>query len=321
MENNGANDENGDAGSVILEIDPALDVLVDHKAMSAKRPESRVWVFTINNYRNEERALMAQMFLPFATQWIMGKEVGKKGTPHIQGFVKFDKKKRLTWVKKKIHKTCYWAICRSPECAIPYCAKDGDYKTFGIGDYIIRKELVNHYNGEDLPRRAEFYPWQEKAYNFLMKKSPRDVYWIFEEIGNCGKSMFSKYMMYHENAMVVQKGKYADIMNIAFNKGPSLSKFIIDVPRSSGNNVSYTAIETIKNGMIINTKYETGQSTVNPVSIMVFSNFPPDISDKSLSKDRWKIYEIVEKDLVQREPRDLVDWTPKDEIDLLEQNA
>lgn len=311
MENNGANGENGVAGSVILEIDPVLDTLVDHKAMAAKRPESRVWVFTINNYENEEMARMAQMVLPFATKWIMGYEIGKKGTPHIQGFVQFTKKRRLTWVKNKIHKTCYWAICRSPECAIPYCAKDGDFKTFGIGDYEIRKDLIDYYNGADLPKREEFYPWQEKAYNFLTEKSCRDVYWIFEEDGNCGKTIFSKYMVYHENSMIVQKGKYADIMNIAFNRGASLTKMIIDVPRSSGNQVSYNAVESIKSGIIINTKYETGQMIINPVSIMIFSNFPPDIS--SLSKDRWKIFKIVEKDLVA--------WDPNNEIDLLEQNA
>jgi hypothetical protein len=56
------------------------------------------------------------------------------------------------------------------------------------------------------------------------------------------------------------------------------------------NKVSYSSIECIKNGMITNTKYETGFKVFNPPHVVVFSNFPPD--EEKLSADRWNIKEI-----------------------------
>ena len=65
---------------------------------------------------------------------------------------------------------------------------------------------------------------------------------------------------------------------------------LIDVPRNLKNNVSYSAIECILNGMITNTKYETGLKVFNPPHVVVFSNYYP-VMDK-LSMDRWKIMEL-----------------------------
>ena len=68
------------------------------------------------------------------------------------------------------------------------------------------------------------------------------------------------------------------------------SVIVIDVPRDNGNTVSYKAIEQIKNGMICNTKYETGMKLFNSPHIIIFANMPPE--EHKLSADRWKIFEI-----------------------------
>ena len=61
--------------------------------------------------------------------------------------------------------------------------------------------------------------------------------------------------------------------------------------------MSYDAIESIKSGIIFNSKYETGQKMINPPHIIVFSNFLPDVS--KLSEDRWNIKLINEnKELI-----------------------
>jgi len=46
-------------------------------------------------------------------------------------------------------------------------------------------------------------------------------------------------------------------------------------------------LESIKNGLIVNTKYETGSKLFNSPHIIVFSNMSPDVS--AMSMDRWKI--------------------------------
>ena len=97
---------------------------------------------------------------------------------------------------------------------------------------------------------------------------------------------------------ILTKAKKSDLINIIYNIKEVTSKSIIaiDVPRDNGNNVSYKAIEQIKNGMICNTKYETGMKLFNSPHLIVFSNFYPD-TDK-LSADRWKIALINESKLV-----------------------
>ena len=117
----------------------------------------------------------------------------------------------------------------------------------------------------------------------------RTINWIWESKGNIGKTAFTRFLGIKKNAVIIQKGKYADIMNHVFNS-KKMKIFIIDVPRSSGNNVSYNAIESIKSGIIFNSKYETGQKFINPPHIIVFANSAPDTS--KLSEDRWNIIDL-----------------------------
>ncbi len=66
---------------------------------------------------------------------------------------------------------------------------------------------------------------------------------------------------------------------------------IWDIPRSSKGNVSYATLEAVKNGLICNTKYETGVKVFNPPHVIVFANFPPD-DESQLSADRWHIISL-----------------------------
>lgn len=78
-------------------------------------------------------------------------------------------------------------------------------------------------------------------------------------------------------------------MNLIFNADMDKCNCIMfDIPRANRGSISYASLESIKNGLICNTKYETGSKVFNPPHIIIFANFPPDKADK-LSKDRWKI--------------------------------
>lgn len=57
------------------------------------------WCFTINNWTEEEYGLIESTLRSSVKYAIIGKEVGKKGTPHLQGFANFKKKLRLTTLK------------------------------------------------------------------------------------------------------------------------------------------------------------------------------------------------------------------------------
>ena len=80
------------------------------------------------------------------------------------------------------------------------------------------------------------------------------------------------------------------------NKKPDFDTIIIDLCRTMEERtlVLYSMLETCKNGLIQSLKYEGGMKEFNPPKVIVFSNWYPDIDN--LSKDRWKIYEIVNND-------------------------
>jgi hypothetical protein len=65
---------------------------------------------------------------------------------------------------------------------------------------------------------------------------------------------------------------------------------IFDIPRVNKGQISYQALEQIKNGMLFNSKYESGMCRFNSPHILVFSNDEPHY--ESLSEDRWLIEEL-----------------------------
>ena len=61
------------------------------------------------------------------------------------------------------------------------------------------------------------------------------------------------------------------------------------VPTGSMNEI-YMALESVKNGYFVNTKYDTGVCCMEIPHVIVFSNHLPKLS--ALSGDRWKIHNL-----------------------------
>jgi len=82
---------------------------------------TRCYVWTLNNYTEDEIALINSGDYSYL---VYGKEVGESGTPHLQGFVRFENDKTMS----AIHKLKGWkrtALKKSekPLSAIDYCKK------------------------------------------------------------------------------------------------------------------------------------------------------------------------------------------------------
>lgn len=138
----------------------------------------------------------------------------------------------------------------------------------------------------------ELYDWQKDIIEII--KAPADdrkVFWYWSVRGNVGKSQFVKHLCMNYNAILLTKGKYNDICNLIFKANMIMNNIVVfDLPRNNGNSISYDAIESIKNGMITNMKYETGFVCFPSPHILVFANEPPD--ECKLSADRWIITEL-----------------------------
>lgn len=100
------------------------------------------WQFTANNYSLEDvRQLkaIARGKANAVVYMIFGKEVGEKGTKHLQGYVHFATRKRFSTVQKLMglsKKPHLEAIRGTPEENRKYCSKDGDFWEYGeLPDY------------------------------------------------------------------------------------------------------------------------------------------------------------------------------------------
>lgn len=251
------------------------------------------YCWTYNNYSDENLGELNKVLIVLGKQYIYGFEKGESGTRHLQGWIRLNKKMRITELKKyEILKTIHFEQQKgNDEQAIKYCMKDGKYHA--------NFDLSKYEPEEELEIISDLYPWQETIQNIISKEADkRHVYWIWETTGNVGKSTFCKYLCHKYNAIYIDEGKKADLINIIYNV-PKIGKksiITIDIPRNNGNSVSYKAIEQIKNGMICNTKYETGMKLFNSPHIIIFSNCYPE-KDK-LSADRWKIGKIENNNII-----------------------
>lgn len=163
---------------------------------------SRGWVFTLNNYSEEEE--VRALALPEEVKYgVIGKEVGESGTPHFQGYIYFKTEKSLKQVRE-IFDRAHWEISKgSIDEASDYCKKDGDF--FEFGD----KPMSNKRKGDagkqsieerwDLAKRGKFEelpPEMIKTYEYIYRKSivvedrdELDNVWIWGPSG-CGKSRY-----------------------------------------------------------------------------------------------------------------------------------
>lgn len=79
------------------------------------------YIFTLNNYTDEEIALIQALDYSYI---VFGKEIGESGTPHLQGFVKFENAKTMSAVHKlKGWKRTALKPAQKPLSAIDYCKK------------------------------------------------------------------------------------------------------------------------------------------------------------------------------------------------------
>lgn len=140
-------------------------------------------------------------------------------------------------------------------------------------------------------KNAPFRDYQQEWYDLLIKQDSRTILWIYDEVGNIGKSWFvNKMFAMHTKDVFMMTGKIAD--NGYRFRG---QQFVLyDLQRTIEDYVSYGAIEELKNGRAISGKYFGNQRVYAWPHIVVFANFPPDRYKMSL--DRWMVIRCEKRD-------------------------
>jgi len=130
-------------------------------------------------------------------------------------------------------------------------------------------------------------PWQAKVLEMVEEApDPRQILWIFDPIGNTGKTHLARYMVDKLGAFYTNGGKAVDITH-AYS-GERI--VIFDYVRDHKEYVGYGVIEQLKNGILFSPKYESGMKRFDTPHVMVLANFLPDSS--KFSEDRLVVVRV-----------------------------
>jgi hypothetical protein len=245
------------------------------------------WCFTFNNYTETDVHDISSKVPELCKRYIIAKEVGDSGTPHLQGYIEFHKKCRP---KNLFSERIHWEKSKgTPLDNASYCSKEGNViLSYGMPRPVVKVTY-------DMLR-----PWQkviaDKYKEFEDPLFGREIHWYFESEGNVGKSVLCKYFIDCCDALVIS-GNQNDIKHgIASwidkrGEGPPI--VVLNIPRSSEGYISYPALEQIKDGFFFSGKYESNSVRFNSPHLICFANHKPDLS--MLSADRWKVSHLLKR--------------------------
>jgi len=259
---------------------------LDKKKKSTQPSRKTFYAFTCFNYdKNDLEASLNRQLKLVSKKYLYGREIcHSTQRPHLQGFIHLKEPMRIT--ELKLPGNPHLEACiGSYQQNLNYCCKEDDVVSYG---YKITPKPINII--------TVLRPWQQKIVDDIITQpiNPRKVYWFWEPDGNIGKSSFVKFCVIKHNELFCDGGKKSDIINLVFNNNMNECNLIIwDIPRCNQGSISYSALEAIKNGLVCNTKYETGTKVFNPPHILVFANIEP-LDREKLSEDRWDITRIVD---------------------------
>lgn len=250
---------------------------------------SRNWFFTWNNYDEYEKSEIWDFAKKNCKKYAINPEVGKNGTPHLQGCLIFENARTFESLKKKFEKV-HWERVRNKEQAIEYCQKHETQN----GECMTNIKKI-----KDPLENKELYTWQTEICELIDKEpDERKIYWYYDITGGAGKTSLAKHLcLKNKNQVLYICGKSSDIKygvkQFVDNEDNDLKMCIFDFCRSNEHFVSYQGLEEIKNGIFYNTKYESGMVLFNTPHIIIFANFEPEM--EKLSSDRWVIKNVGEE--------------------------
>lgn len=167
------------------------------------------------------------------------------------------------------------------------------------GFFLQHKRKVDEmyqFIEEDKKLISNFEPfgWQLDVLQKIEDQNERQILWVVDGDGNCGKSMLADWLECY-GAFRCNAGKIQDITYL-YQKEQLV---VFDFERADQAKVQYGLLETFKNGKIISTKYQPIKK-YQPCRVVVFANWEP--NKNALSSDRWDIYTITPGiDFVQKE--------------------
>lgn len=239
---------------------------------------SRKWFVTLWSMSQ-----LTQHYIKSFKEWVIGKEkCPTTGKEHWH--VYFESKNQIDFntLKNKFGNCDIQKAKGKPQQCFDYVTKDGEYET-----------NMKCKRTKPLKLITKLYKWQQEVVDICNTEADdRTVYWYWSKTGAKGKTSLIKYLIVNNNALVVG-GRVQDISN-SLNNYYEKNKIYPDVVcvnlARDCKNMSYKGIEGIKDGLVVNTKYECSQHVFNSPHVFIFANMAPNYA--MLSEDRWKVKDL-----------------------------
>lgn len=153
-----------------------------------------------------------------------------------------------------------------------------------------RQQIAIRRRMQEDAKQIVWKPWQQQVIDIISREpDSRAIHVVLDPQGGAGKSYLSRnYGVLHKDKILeMAAGRKADMLYVASQK-IGYDTIFIDLCRGDfEEQLSYAAIEALKNGSYISTKYESKQVYGGPVHVVIFTNRPLDYT--KLSADRWRI--------------------------------
>lgn len=279
------------------------------------------FVFTLNNYSEREFKAIKKWLDKRGAKWIIGKEMSKTGTPHLQGYIEIKATRFKTVQEGLLNKAAIYRRKGTAYEAWIYCTKEGDYETnFEPPESYTEKRKLSkeEVKAEKLEARkaqwleiyykdVQWHPWQRWFMDeFIEQCKPNYVNWIYDRTGQIGKSFLQTYLFCTRGWVTISGLKAEGVLHSVAEASDYLELecvMMYDIPRSSLGYINYGMLEMCMNGTFCDSKYEGKQTLLPPLrKIVVFANEAPDYNQ--MSKARWKnVWEICSNGIPEkREP-------------------
>lgn len=289
-------------------------------------PRAKYWCFTLNNYTPADVDRLSAP-IPQVDYLIFGKEIAPSGTPHLQGTVCFQSRKRLSQLVTTIGRA-HFTVTQLLSQSIEYCKKDGDFTEVGTipaaGE--ARKErpdILEEFKNSVKEGVTDLATLRE-MHSAVCAQYPR---FVVEYISDCRPAIKVdshplrdwQAVLHGQLILAPDKREIYFIVDASGNQGKSwfaryycdlhdnaqiivpgkkadmayvvredAKVFFFDCPRSKqGDFIQYDLLEELKNGYIFSPKYESRIKKLATPHVVVLMNEYPDMT--KLSEDRYAV--------------------------------
>lgn len=241
---------------------------------------------------------MIQKLHKIAKRWCFQIEKGKKtGFMHYQVRLSLKVKQRFSSLLKNLPFVGRWSRTSNPtyyagnefyvqkeETRIEGPFTDREYQQHKLTKQlkIFMKEMketprVLH---EDIIKECQIY-------------DPRKINFIYDTMGDSGKSILAEYLEYINVAEEIPPYRMMDDIFQWVATRPIKKAYLVDMPRAmKKKNLAdfYSGIEIVKNGVAFDKRYKGTKIRFDRPRIFIFANEKPNF--KFLTKDKWVIWEV-----------------------------